>query len=344
MEDDNSKMELEGDNQKGKLQKTYYVERIVDYNPQTEMYEVQCVDCPQAIWKPRNKLVHLRAFQEFEQSRLQEKDDPLPETARRPKPDDYFPVESILLKETIICKRKDSISTIIETVNDKKTMLIRSPPFTGKTSIAHLLTDELKNLNKKVFSLTFLPFAYTPQLTTNEYFRKETGKDFLGWANEDVYFVLDELQVLYQKKDDQLWIWMKEIMGKAQNAPKVIAFATYGSQKQKTTRFTTPCKFGAELGIDLVFATQNEVSEYVKAFNKISNGLIPNKLIPVLHGGYSRTFRIYFHSFEIFDGGSKYCYIALLLYTKGDDISVVFYFIDEGNLSFTRRSQFKRAF
>lgn len=55
-------MELEGDNQKGKLQKTYYVERIVDYNPQTEMYEVQCVDCPQAIWEPRNKLVHLRGI------------------------------------------------------------------------------------------------------------------------------------------------------------------------------------------------------------------------------------------------------------------------------------------
>jgi hypothetical protein len=62
MEDDNSKMELQGDNQKGKLQKTYYVERIVDYNPQTEMYEVQCVDCPQAIWEPRNKLVHLRGI------------------------------------------------------------------------------------------------------------------------------------------------------------------------------------------------------------------------------------------------------------------------------------------
>lgn len=108
-------------------------------------------------------------------------------------PDSCFPEESIIKTNTIVCERKQTIEKIINLVNQHKTLLIRSPPFTGKTSLAYLLTEHLQKF-KKVFSLNFLRMIIDETLTIQDLFQMNTGKAYMAWNEEDVYFILDEVR------------------------------------------------------------------------------------------------------------------------------------------------------
>ena len=195
--------------------------------------------------------------------------------------------EGIYLKETKIVRREATIETLLAQLEKKKVLLIKSPPMTGKTSMATLIADSLvKNATEKilVISLSMVDFAQRgSDWKFEDCFRKELGfywDDIFNYSKfRRIYLIIDEVQLIYKRigadgnasspsnKSEVVWAMAKSIISNTTKSRiSCVFFAAYGSSHQNSG-MATPVEFeeGSTLfGIDLLNFTNDELEDYVK--------------------------------------------------------------------------------
>jgi len=159
-------------------------------------------------------------------------------------------------------------------------ILIRSPPYTGKTSLATLLKmhfEQNKQLeNGTVVLLTFLGVNSKETYPDfNTFWKKKTGASWDYWLNriEPTTIILDETQMIYGLNEatpfwQQLKLMCEENEKVKYQHTRVIVFAAYGDRPGTGTQFATPFTFPASYGSALLFCTESEGLELVEDFNK----------------------------------------------------------------------------
>ncbi|KAJ3274751.1 hypothetical protein HDV01_002273 [Terramyces sp. JEL0728] len=190
--------------------------------------------------------------------------------------------EGISLKSANVVKRQETVDEIISNLKQSGVLLIKSPPMTGKTSLATLVADYLcqcKDDEKKlVINLSMLNFgSKSYSWDFEKLFYRVVG---IHWGNLDdytgkrnVYLIFDETQLIYTKKGSEspdhksrcFWNTIKSILG-AKSEIKILLFAAYGSSVQNM-EMTTPVQFeeGRTMyGIALTMFKPTELNEYIE--------------------------------------------------------------------------------
>ena len=70
-------------------------------------------------------------------------------------------MEGINLNDSFLTFREETVKMIIESLNNFRSILVRSPAFSGKTSLATLIHDKLRKQNKYVIFASMLPFIHS---------------------------------------------------------------------------------------------------------------------------------------------------------------------------------------
>ncbi|KAG6954893.1 hypothetical protein JG687_00011543 [Phytophthora cactorum] len=156
--------------------------------------------------------------------------------------------EGVNLKDPQTLSRATLTADIIRRLEETHVLLVKSPPMTGKTSLAALVGRSLVVRhtidNKKMDLFNFSALSTHKNETFEENFKKQCEIDwkdavatFPTQPNCVVYLVVDEVQVIY---------------------------------REEYTRLATPIQFDDRivLGIDQLNFSHDEVSEYVQKWFK----------------------------------------------------------------------------
>ncbi|GLD96088.1 hypothetical protein PINS_up004766 [Pythium insidiosum] len=195
--------------------------------------------------------------------------------------------EGIDLEDPRTLSRTTLTSTIIRRLEETHVLLVKSPPMTGKTSLAtlvsHALVKRHTEQKRRMVVFNFSALRISENETFEDVFKRQCGVDWKDaiatlptQAGYMVYLVLDETQVIYQdgtssprRKSNVFWELVKFILSNSAYSMIILMFAAYGSGVQYT-RLATPIQFdeGIVLGIDQLKFSHAEVSEYVTKWFK----------------------------------------------------------------------------
>jgi len=220
------------------------------------------------------------------------------------------------LKKEDILERPEAIKLIEESLTSQNLLLVRSPSYTGKTSLATLLAAHFK---KKAITAIFLSCLdiLPNEDTFQEFWIKNTGKSWEKWLDtkDPLVIVLDEVQLIYPciyKFSNTFWTHIKKKCDPHITPHiKLVAFAAYPDMIRENFVMKTPFKFPAEYGTDLLFCSKEETLQLIKIRNnqwireKIHNLQINEKMAEYLHsiteghiGFLSRTLHGIFEKFR----------------------------------------------
>ncbi|EEY65446.1 Crinkler (CRN) family protein [Phytophthora infestans T30-4] len=195
--------------------------------------------------------------------------------------------EGIDLKDPRTLSRATLTADIIRRLEETHVLLVKSPPMTGKTSLATLVSRSLVDRhtidNKKMVLFNLSALSTHENETFEENFKKQCEMD---WKNAVatlptqakcmVYLVVDEVQVIYKegthsprRKSTVFWELIKYVLSNGNYSIRILMFAAYGSGVEYT-RLATPIQFDDRivLGIDQLNFSHAEVSEYVQKWFK----------------------------------------------------------------------------
>ncbi|KYR02195.1 hypothetical protein DLAC_01012 [Tieghemostelium lacteum] len=138
--------------------------------------------------------------------------------------------EGILFNDPHISQRTKRIKEIVELLETKQYLLIKSPPFSGKTALCQLITEYLKK-TKPTSYVRMIELNGVNDGTFSDLWEYNTGTTFNNWlklaASEPVYLIVDECQTLYpenHKWNSEFWPLLKGLKGKIH----ILMFAAYG--------------------------------------------------------------------------------------------------------------------
>ena len=205
--------------------------------------------------------------------------------------------EGIYLKETKIVRRAATVKSLLDQLEITRVLLIKSPPMTGKTSMATLIADSLfRSAPEKILiiNLSMVDFAQRgPDWKFGDCFQGELGfswADMFNYAKfRKIYLIIDEVQLIYKKVDDDgkvsspcnksgiVWTMAKALISNLKSRILCVFFAAYGSSPQNSG-MATPVEFREDVsmfGIDCLNFTDDEMQEYVQknleCLNQISD-------------------------------------------------------------------------
>ena len=179
-------------------------------------------------------------------------------------------MEGINLNDTFLTLREETVNMILEKLESFYSLLVRSPAFSGKTSLATLIVDKLKKQHKNVVFATMLSFIHSAEpdepihigqpapgrilkgkfKSFNEFWKSVSDSNFgkkfsfiefgetIKQNNEEVYVILDETQMIYDI--DEIWQCFKELTNASFAKLKLLCFAAYHRQ---TNDYPTPFQF-----------------------------------------------------------------------------------------------------
>ena len=201
--------------------------------------------------------------------------------------DSDFAEEGINLSSEKTLLRSELTTDIINRLQRKNVVLVKSPPMTGKTSMSALVSQALVEKHKAseermvIFNFSGIMFS-----DFTDFFKSKFEVTW-GYTVEKltkhriVYVIVDETQTMYQDlrspepslNSTVFWNTIKVILADKSSRIKVLMFSAYGSNVQYT-QLSTPVKIAdpeALVGIQHLHFTTNEVVEYViKWFDGIS--------------------------------------------------------------------------
>lgn len=182
--------------------------------------------------------------------------------------------------DAYISLREDTVKTVCGFLEKNNIILIRSPPYSGKTSLAILLKNHFKKIkapNEEIIQVTFLSIGAKAEYKTFEdFWIKNTGKSWDEWLfrKEPTTIIIDEGQNGYPKNFPEtinFWNRLKEMCQEDRRELfkhiRVIVFSAYG-QQGIGSEFATPFGFPASYGALLLFCNHKEAQELVDDFNK----------------------------------------------------------------------------
>jgi hypothetical protein len=172
-------------------------------------------------------------------------------------------------ESNFVSKRLYSVQTVVKMAETRQSVLLSSPPFTGKTALAELINSYLLDAGRPCTSITFA--SYHPLVDSiNSYVDAKTGGKFSNWEDllsSGEFIIIDEFQKLYPMTEAELKeayeinpevnlskssadhmkfrdYFSKELF--TNSNIKVICFSAYGSQKL-LSKLATPFSFGCRL-------------------------------------------------------------------------------------------------
>lgn len=247
-----------------------------------------------------------------------------------------------LHESNFVTTRKPSITTVLELVEVHNSVLIASPPFTGKTSLCTLLIGELQRLSQN-FVFVDLVTYHPDREDLSTFFERKCGRKYedIFTSTHPLYVLIDEWQKIYPSTIDevtscyasnnptsiaashqQFHFHLKAAL--RNEALKFICFSSYGSEKIGSSS-QTPVQFSFKTS-DFAFFKEEEIQELLTDFSQRtqlhwirSNG-VPELLHTFLHevlsyhvGYVARALsEINMHSLSCKDERS----LELLLYSK----------------------------
>ncbi|KAG9307649.1 hypothetical protein G9A89_023214 [Geosiphon pyriformis] len=177
--------------------------------------------------------------------------------------------EGISLKtDNWITRREETVTRIRQFIQQDRVILIRAPPFTGKTSLCILLEEYYRKKGTPVLQVCFLGVEDMP---FEEFWINETGKSWKYWLNPkhgERVIILDETHHIFDGQQyDTFWLRIKSLCRQGslgRDTIKVVAFSTGG---RLATLAQSPVDFQQKYGFGLVRCTESELFELVEAFN-----------------------------------------------------------------------------
>ncbi|KAI8835757.1 hypothetical protein BJ741DRAFT_606826 [Chytriomyces cf. hyalinus JEL632] len=183
---------------------------------------------------------------------------------------------------------------ILEKLRQRRTLMIKSPPMSGKTSMASLISSHLKTTATEkclIINLSMVDLSYRgTEWVFESAFTDEVG---VKWgdlpriaAKRTIYLIFDEVQIIYQpmhfengpaspmpcenrpaspnNKSSCFWELVKRNMSDEKSNYRILLFSAYGSS-QISGSLSTPVIFrpGSMLGIDCLKFSDAELEDYV---------------------------------------------------------------------------------
>ena len=198
-----------------------------------------------------------------------------------------FYKEGILPNDPLLCERKELMDLIFKEVKENQAILLKSPPYSGKTSTLMLAEKEAKKLNYRFCSLTMLSIGLTEDY---EQFKEHwNSKARFSWTTESLTFdqfvkillsdkenqyiiFIDEIQYIYSRFD-KFWQTIKELKQITKNF-RVFGAASYGKEidsyllENETKFITTPDVFDAFISFSQLILNRNEFDRFILKTNE----------------------------------------------------------------------------
>jgi hypothetical protein len=112
------------------------------------------------------------------------------------------------------------VNKISDKMKNQMSLLITSPSFTGKTSLANLMYNHWQQSGKTVYFISFSLYNIGDDL--NQFFKKILGKEIIDIMRLNGYLILDETQNIY--RHPTFWGGLKS----GAQVCKVLAFGVFG--------------------------------------------------------------------------------------------------------------------
>eukprot|EP01132_Coremiostelium_polycephalum_P011619 gene11619-14227_t len=187
-----------------------------------------------------------------------------------------YRMEGIDLTSKIISKRKVTVEKILKTTLEQRIVLLRSPPFSGKTSLCLLLSDYIQRHHQYIELVQFTNLVTSNAQSKQDFDRcwiLNTSKTWDEWITVQPtddkirVIIFDEAQSTY---DNQFykssWSIIKNLMGMKNNRIHILFMATYGDIEMQSF---TPVPFQSQncLGMQDILLTRQEYDEILLNFN-----------------------------------------------------------------------------
>jgi predicted AAA+ superfamily ATPase len=113
----------------------------------------------------------------------------------------------------VITWRTSTVAAMIKLLFDKRLILVKAPPFSGKTGLAQLVMNSLKS-KRKVIYLNFRDRVHGQTFST--FWKTRTGTVWSDILHDTLLMsiILDEVQTVYAKgnENEQLWAVVKSLL------------------------------------------------------------------------------------------------------------------------------------
>ena len=192
--------------------------------------------------------------------------------------------EGINIDDPDTSPRFDIIKPLVNELKNKKVILVRAPPFSGKTSTAQILEQTLVNAPEfSTHRVIRISLLWKPNInwdTFGEKWKNIVGVSWEKWIDQcdkiPSILIVDETQLIYEDKEvtgnekgtaDQFWIVIKGLLQEVTGL-NIIMFAAYGYRSSNHTGLLTPVKLPREYCkslIDINFSS-SELKTYVNKF------------------------------------------------------------------------------
>ena len=193
-----------------------------------------------------------------------------------------------------VLRRKEKVEHILTRLETRGAILVKSPPMSGKTSLAFLLSHFIHqkyvalSSPSLVINMSILNLKPNGSATWDfqAKFKEYTGIDFLSLENlaksRRVYLIIDETQLIYRQrqkktndgkpsspefKSKALWELIKEIMNDTNSNIRVLLLSAHGSSPQNG-EYCTPVEFQDEnvMGIEELLYSDDEIRLYLNNY------------------------------------------------------------------------------
>ncbi|CAG8678769.1 2362_t:CDS:2, partial [Ambispora gerdemannii] len=155
--------------------------------------------------------------------------------------------EGVDLSRDTVCRREQTLNRLLKCLLEKRIILVRSPPMTGKTTLSQLFEHNLLQSRSRVFRISLLWMERrNPSFTFEKGFEdlmKMTWPGFLDQCGQkETFLIVDEVQKIYKPENEDeprhggkvFWDPFKVIMQTTRLY--IVAFASYGHYGAYTAR------------------------------------------------------------------------------------------------------------
>ena len=180
----------------------------------------------------------------------------------------HYVVEGYDPNDPLGILRMNSIKKFLKVSESHPSILVRSPPYSGKTAFSILVEKVFLGLSKQVYWISFAELK--PNATDEELEKFWVKKLNLSW--KDLFYdqsskiiIMDETQKMYNP-NLTFWLYFKD--GKnPQSHLKLICFSAYGDQSNFSS-ISTPFMFSQYYGIEILLLQDEEFNEIISTYNK----------------------------------------------------------------------------
>ncbi|KAJ3267693.1 hypothetical protein HDV01_004442, partial [Terramyces sp. JEL0728] len=182
--------------------------------------------------------------------------------------------------DALVVFRKDKCKECFSCLDNEKVVLLRAPPYSGKTSFATLLERYAKESRKYdfVYSISFLAISKGEDVL--KYLENHLKTPFMKLFDDkhNILVILDETQMTYGYSDSQFWNLLKNHMNAGAESKNIhiLLLAAYGESNSNNVQYEgyqgTPISFTNALGLEFLYFSKEELNEMVAKFNDTRYG------------------------------------------------------------------------